>query len=64
MGEIRYMIIAKQCEVAGKSLILDGCHKKTIFIDTHLVSQFSLQPNTFLLYSCHGIYRVIYVDFN
>ena len=28
MGEIRYIIIAKQCEVAGKSLILDGCLKK------------------------------------
>ena len=35
MGEIRYIIIAKQCEVAGTSSILDGC---------------SLQPNTVLLY--------------
>ena len=31
MGEIRYIIIAKQCEVAGKSLILDGCLKKNPF---------------------------------
>ena len=29
MGEIRYIIIAKQCEVAGKSSILDGCLKKS-----------------------------------
>ena len=32
------MIIAKQCEVARKSLILDGCLKKYNFLDTHLVS--------------------------
>ena len=25
MGEIRYIIIAKQCEVARKSSILDAC---------------------------------------
>ena len=30
MGEIRYIIIAKQCGVAGKSLILDGCLKKSV----------------------------------
>ena len=29
MGKIRYIIIAKQCEVTGKSLILDGCLKKS-----------------------------------
>ena len=29
MGEIRYIIIAKQCEVAGTSSILDGCLKKS-----------------------------------
>ena len=29
MGEIRYIIIAKQCEVGGKSLILKGCLKKS-----------------------------------
>ena len=26
-SEIRYIIIAKQCEVTGKLLILDGCLK-------------------------------------
>ena len=31
MGEIRYIIIAKQCEVAGTSSILDGLSQKTIF---------------------------------
>ena len=32
MGEkIRYIIIAKQCEVAGTSSILDGCLKKSFF---------------------------------
>ena len=40
MGEIRYIIIAKQWEVAGKLLILNGCLK----------NPFSLQPNTVLLY--------------
>ena len=29
MGEIRYVIIAKQCEVDEKSSILDGCLKKS-----------------------------------
>ena len=30
MGEIRYIIIAKQCEVAGTSSILDGLSKKIL----------------------------------
>ena len=29
MGEKRYIIITKQCEVAGKLSILDGCLKKS-----------------------------------
>ena len=41
MCEIRYIIIAKQCEVAGTSSILDGCIKKCSkkdFLDVHLIS--------------------------
>ena len=42
---LRFIILAKQCEVAGKSLILDRCLKKSVslvynlgdFLDTHLV---------------------------
>ena len=49
MGEIRYIIIAKQCEVAGKLLILDGCLKQ-IFGAPISYRRFSLQPNTVLLY--------------
>ena len=51
MDEIRYIIIAKQCEVAGTSSILDGRLKKSFsevvdrgkqFFDTHLVSMMFL----------------------
>ena len=51
MGEIRYIIIAKQCEVAGKSSVLDGCPKNPFpqsttseseLLDTYLVSMISL----------------------
>ena len=41
MCEIRYIIIAKQCEVTGTSSILDGCLKKSSkkdFLDAHLIS--------------------------
>ena len=40
MGEIRYIIIAKQCEVAGKSLILDGCLKKSFSLVYDLGKRF------------------------
>ena len=43
MGEIRYIIIAKQREVAGTSSILDGCLKKNV-VDTYLVSM--MYPQT------------------
>ena len=62
MGEIRYLIIAKQCEVAGKLSILDECLEKSFslvydhgkpFLTPISYRQFSLQPNTVLLYYPH-----------
>ena len=38
MVEIRYIIAAKQCDVAGTSSILDGLSQKILFLDTHLIS--------------------------
>ena len=43
MGEIRYIIIAKICEVAGTLSILDGCLKKNV-VDAYLVS--TMYPQT------------------
>ena len=58
MDEIRHIIIAKQCEIAGKCLILDGCLNNPFpwstwsqFFLTHIsYRRFSLQPNRVLLY--------------
>ena len=59
MGEIRYIITAKQCEVAKNCRYSMGVSKNPFprsatsendFLDTHLDQRFSLQPNTVLLY--------------
>ena len=57
MGEIRYLIIAKQCEVAENRRYSIGVSKNPFprsltsendFLDTHLVSTMFLQPHTVL----------------
>ena len=45
MGEIRYIIIAKQFEVSGTSLILDGCLKKSFSSVYDLGKQFFGHPS-------------------
>ena len=45
MGEIRYIIIAKQCEVAGTSSILDGCLKKSFSLVYDLGKRFVGHPS-------------------
>ena len=53
MGEIRYIIIAKQCEVAGKSLILDGCLKKSFSSVYDLGKQFFGHPSRIDGFPCN-----------
>ena len=55
MGEIRYIIIAKQCEVAGKSLILDGCLKKGFFGHPSRIDDFPCNLTQFC-YSAWSLY--------
>ena len=45
MGEIRYIIKAKQCKVAGKLSILDGCLKKSFSSVYDLGKQFFGNPS-------------------
>ena len=53
MGEIRYIIIAKQCEVAGKSLILDGCLKKSFSSVYDLRKRFFGHPSRIVDFPCN-----------
>ena len=45
MGKIRYIIIAKQCEVAGTSSILDGCLEKSFTSVCDLGKRFFGHPS-------------------
>ena len=53
MGEIRYIIIAKQCEVAGKSWILDGCLKKSFSSVYDLGKRFFEHPSRIDDFPCN-----------
>ena len=53
MGEIRYIIIAKQCEVAGKSLLLDGCLKKSFSSVYDLGKRFFGHPSRIVHFPCN-----------
>ena len=53
MDEIRYIIIAKQCEVAGKLLILDGCHKKSFTSVYDLGKRFLGHPSRISDFPCN-----------
>ena len=53
MGEIRYIIIAKQCEVAGTSSILDGCLKKLFSSVYDLGKRFFGHPSRIDDVSCN-----------
>ena len=53
MVEIRYIIIAKQCEVAGKSLILDVCLKKSFTSVYDLGKRFLGHPSRIDDFPCN-----------
>ena len=53
MGEIRYIIIAKRCEVAGKSSKLDGCLKKSFSSVYDLGKQFFGHPSCIDDFPCN-----------
>ena len=53
MGEIRYIIIAKQCEVVRKSSILDGCLKKSFSLVYDLGKRFIGHPSRIDDFPCN-----------
>ena len=53
MGEIKYIIIAKQCEVARKLLILNGCLKKSFSSVYDLGKRFFGHPSCIDDFPCN-----------